>query len=113
MRPILMVSKANSSSIVFPAILKLRRFSAVTAMINMTIPIMRQRTLLASLVSAGAVTGMTCVEALVGRFKRLSSSVRRTCGVRHIQTISELCVVCRYQFKKFYEILKCSDPLTT
>jgi len=42
-----MVSKENSSSMYLPAMLRFRRFSAVTAMMNMMIARMRQRTLVA------------------------------------------------------------------
>src|SRR5579859_2256759 len=63
-RPILMVSKANSSSMVLPAMLKLRRFNAVTAMISMTMLMTRQRKVVAAL-ELGAPVAARVVEELL------------------------------------------------
>src|SRR5438105_3906943 len=78
MRPILMVSKANSSSMVLPAMLKLRRFNAVTAMISMTMPMTYQRTFVAALEFVAPVPTRVSAEVLFEGFKVVLPFRRRT-----------------------------------
>jgi hypothetical protein len=80
MRPILMVSKANSSSMVLPAMLRLRRLSAVTPMINMTMPMMYQRTPVGELELAASVEARDGADAVVGFFKGFLGPVLRFAG---------------------------------
>src|SRR5215472_12444221 len=78
MPPIWMVSSANSCSRVLPAILKFRRFNAVTAMINMTMLMTYQRTAVGALEFVEPFAARVCLSALLTRFKACVTPVLQT-----------------------------------
>ena len=84
MRPIVIVLNENSSEIYFPAMLKFRRHNVVTAMINITISMIRQRTLVGAAPADGPGACTACGGRVLELLKRFFGPVVRL--VAHLGT---------------------------
>src|SRR5271155_653671 len=75
MRPMVIVSNEYSSEIYFPAMLRLRRHSVVTAMISMTVNMIRQRTRVGAALEDVPWPCIACGERVPEVFKRFFGPV--------------------------------------